>query len=40
MMGDATEFGAPPLSRTRFMGLTAGAHHFCGISEDDHGVEC
>ena len=40
MLGDATEFRAAPLSRIRFMGLTAGAHHFCGIHEDDHGVEC
>ena len=22
------------------MGLTVGAHHFCGIREDDYGIEC
>ncbi|CAN8287204.1 unnamed protein product [Cochlearia groenlandica] len=39
--GDETEFGVVPnRDQTRFIALSAGANYYCGIREDDHGVEC
>ncbi|KAL9677353.1 hypothetical protein QQ045_005582 [Rhodiola kirilowii] len=37
--GDNNTFDSFPVG-IRLVGLAAGAHHFCGIREDDHGVEC
>ncbi|KAK9128133.1 hypothetical protein Syun_016930 [Stephania yunnanensis] len=39
MLGELSSFEGVPVG-IRFVALTAGAQHFCGIREDDHGIEC
>ncbi|KAK3023173.1 hypothetical protein RJ639_043482 [Escallonia herrerae] len=38
-LGNGKELGGPD-NDTHFVSLSAGAHHSCGIREDDHGIEC
>ncbi|CAM8886944.1 unnamed protein product [Rhodiola kirilowii] len=38
-LGGNSASGIAP-ARTRFVGLSAGANHYCGIKEDDHEIKC